>query len=84
MLRNVKQASSKWVNENRLSSRHFAWQEGYGAFSYSLSQLPRVIKYIENQQEHHRKQGFREEYKRFLEAFEVIYDEKYIFHDPED
>ena len=57
----------------------FSWQEGYGAFSYSKSQIPRVIKYIENQQQHHTKQTFIEEYKNILNAFEMEYDERYIF-----
>lgn len=54
-------------------------QEGFGAFSYSKNQLPRVIKYIQNQQEHHRTRTFREEYLALLEAHEVDYEERYIF-----
>ncbi len=61
----------------------FEWQSGYGAFSYTKSQLPDLIRYIENQKEHHRKRTFLEEYKLFLEKFEVDYDERYIFQDPE-
>ena len=57
----------------------FHWQEGYGAFSYSKSQIDNVVKYILNQKEHHQKKSFREEYLEFLEKFEVDYDEKYLF-----
>ena len=57
--------------------------QGYGALSYAKSQLPDVIRYIENQQEHHKKITFLEAYKLFLEKFEVEYDERYIFHEPE-
>lgn len=61
----------------------FEWQEGYGAFSYSKSKVPEVIAYIQNQEIHHREQTFLEEYKTFLERFEVDYDERYIFKAPE-
>ena len=59
LMKQVKQDSSKWINQNRLARGKFSWQEGYGAFSYSKSQLPRVIKYIQNQQEHHKTKSFR-------------------------
>jgi len=74
--------SSKWVNENHLSSFRFAWQEGYGAFSYNKSLLPHVIRYIEQQEQHHRKKTFLQEYRQLLDEFEVDYDEKYLFHLP--
>ena len=83
LMQDVKAGSSKWINDNKYCNGRFEWQSGYGAFSYSKSQLPNVIKYIENQKEHHRMQTFLEEYKLFLEKFEVEYDEKYIFHEPE-
>jgi hypothetical protein len=57
----------------------FAWQEGFGAFSYSRSQLATVIRYIKNQQQHHAKKSFREEYVELLEKFNVDYDQRYIF-----
>jgi len=79
LMKQVKQDSSKWINQNRLASGKFSWQEGYGAFSYSKSQLPRVIKYIQNQEEHHRKHSFREEYLALLDTHGVDYDERYIF-----
>jgi len=57
----------------------FQWQEGYGGFSYSRSQLDDVIKYIDNQEEHHKKFSFREEYLKLLQKFDVDYDDKYLF-----
>ena len=83
LMQDVKAGSSKWINDNKYCNCRFEWQEGYGAFSYSKSQLPDVIRYIENQKEHHRKKTFLDEYKSFLEKFEVAYDERYIFHAPE-
>jgi len=62
-----------------LAKGKFSWQESYGAFSYSKPQLPRVIKYIQNQQKHHRKRTFREEYIALLEAHGIDYDAQYIF-----
>lgn len=75
----VKRDSSKWINENKLVRGKFSWQEGFGAFSYSHSHLQNVIEYIKNQEEHHRELTFLEEYKTFLEKFEIEFDEKYIF-----
>ena len=57
----------------------FSWQDGYGVFSYSKSQIDRVVKYILNQPEHHKKQVFREEYLSFLNKFTIDYDPKYLF-----
>lgn len=79
LMKDVKQGSSLWINENRLTGEHFEWQEGYGAFSHSKSQIDRVIHYIQNQEEHHKKKTFREEYLDLLQKFEIEYDEKYIF-----
>ncbi|UQD57521.1 IS200/IS605 family transposase [Flavobacterium sp. K5-23] len=79
LMKDVKQSSSKWINENKLTSRHFEWQEGYGAFSHSKSQINQVINYIQNQELHHKKKTFIEEYIDFLEKFEIDYDEKFIF-----
>ncbi|MNL48124.1 Transposase IS200 like protein [compost metagenome] len=78
-MKNIKQDSSKWINTNKFSKRHFEWQEGYGAFSYSKSQLNAVVNYIQSQELHHKKKTFREEYINFLEKFEVDYDEKFTF-----
>jgi len=79
LMKTIKQNSSKWINQNKFTNTHFEWQEGYGAFSYSKSQLKAVIRYIENQESHHKKQSFREEFVDFLEKSEVDYDEKFIF-----
>lgn len=83
LVQNVKTESSKWINDNRFCPQHFAWQEGYGAFSYSKSHVPDVIRYIQNQEIHHLKQSFIDEYLKLLKAFEVQFDEKYIFKDVE-
>jgi len=61
----------------------FSWQEGYGAFSFSKSQIPNVIDYIENQDIHHAKRNFTEEYKKILNDFGIEYDQRYIFHEIE-
>ncbi len=77
--RDIKASSSKLINEKKWFSGKFNWQDGYGAFTYSKSQLNNVIKYILNQPDHHRKKTFKEEYLSFLKAFEIEYDEKYLF-----
>jgi len=79
LMKDVKQGSSLWINENKLAKCHFEWQEGFGAFSYSKSQLPNVIGYIKNQEQHHKIKSFREEYFDILEKFEVEYNEKFVF-----
>lgn len=79
LVRDIKAGSSKFINESKWINGKFNWQEGYGAFSYSKSHLDNVIKYILKQEEHHKKQTFKEEYYSFLEKFEIEYDEKYLF-----
>jgi REP element-mobilizing transposase RayT len=79
IMRMVKASSSKWINDNKKVKGKFSWQEGYGAFSYSRSQRNDVIKYIMNQEEHHRVKTFQEEYLGMLKDFEVEYDDKYMF-----
>jgi putative transposase len=79
LIRDVKAGSSKFINEKRWMMGRFSWQEGFGAFSYSRSQLGTVIRYIENQQKHHAKKSFRDEYVELLEKFGVEYDRRYIF-----
>jgi putative transposase len=79
LLQDIKGNSSTWINKRKLVRGKFEWQEGYGIFSYGKSQIKEVIKYIENQEEHHRNRTFRDEYLAFLEKFEVEYDEKYTF-----
>ncbi len=83
LMQDVKASSSKWINENKLTKHRFEWQSGYGAFSYSKSQVADVIAYIQRQKEHHRKRTFLEEYKLFLENFQVEYNEQFIFKIPE-
>lgn len=78
-MQNVKGSSSKWINEKKFLKGKFEWQEGYGAFSYSKTDLKNVIAYIMNQEEHHLKRSFRDEYLDLLKEFEVEFDEKYIF-----
>ena len=75
----IKRSSSLWINENRLVSGKFSWQEGFGAFSYGESQISDIAAYIENQKQHHHKKTFHEEYMKLLELFEIEFDEKYIF-----
>jgi len=75
----VKANSSKWVNEQQFVKGKFEWQPGYGAFSYSKSQRDTVIKYIMNQEEHHKTKSFKEEYLKMLADFEIAYEEKYLF-----
>ena len=79
LVRDIKSGSSKFINDSKWINGKFHWQEGYGGFSYSKSQIDNVIKYILNQEEHHKKQTFKEEYHSFLEKFEIKYDEKYLF-----
>jgi putative transposase len=77
----VKGRSSKWINDNKLTSSRFEWQPGFGAFSYSRSHVNNVYKYIQNQEEHHKKTSFKKEYLDLLQKFEVEYDEKYLFEE---
>ena len=83
LLQDVKGDSSKWINKRGLVKGKFSWQAGYGAFSYSSSQIDEVVKYIKNQKQHHKKKTFREEYIEFLEQFHVPYDDRYILKDIE-
>jgi REP element-mobilizing transposase RayT len=82
LLEAVKGSSSKWINENHFAKGKFNWQKGFGAFSYSRSQLPRLIKYVSNQKEHHKRKSFLDEYIEILNKFEVDYNPIYIFHNP--
>lgn len=79
LMQDVKGNSSKWINEKKFLKSKFEWQEGYGAFSYSKSQVNNVIDYIKNQETHHKTKSFKEEYIEFLKIFEIDFDEKYIF-----
>ena len=78
-IRVVKTNSSKWIHETYESLQTFSWQEGYSAFSVSYSGMDKVIQYIENQQEHHKKLSFEEELVRLLEKHHIDYDPRYVF-----
>ena len=79
LVRIIKSESTKFINDNNLTQSKFYWQEGFGAFSYSKSQIRNVIDYILNQPEHHRTKRFKEEYIDFLNKFEIEYNDKYLF-----
>jgi putative transposase len=79
LVRIVKSKSSKFINENNWTPGKFGWQKGYGAFSYSYSQIPEIIKYIETQEEEHNKKSFKDEYIELLNKFNIGYDENYLF-----
>ena len=81
LLQDIKGSSSKWINERAFVKGRFNWQEGYGAFSYSHSQIGNVVKYIENQEKHHKHKTFKEEYEGFLRKFDIWFDDKYILKD---
>lgn len=79
LVRDIKTSATKFIKEKRWVQGIFEWQAGYGAFSYSKSQLDNVIQYILNQPNHHKKKSFREEYLDFLQKFEIDYKEEYLF-----
>jgi putative transposase len=79
LMRIVKINSSKWINERRFVKGKFQWQDGYGAFSHSRSHRDKVIKYVMNQELHHKTITFRNEYLTLLENFGVTFDMKYVF-----
>ena len=83
LIQNVKTESSKWIKDQKFCSFPFAWQEGYGAFSYSKSQIPAVVGYVKNQEIHHQKETFLDEYRRLLTLFDIEWDERYIFKELE-
>ena len=76
----LKRGSSLFINKENLCRGKFAWQEGYGAFSYSRSHIEEVYQYIESQEEHHKKNSFREEYTKLLKLFGVEFEDKYLFN----
>ena len=84
LVQKVKADSTNFINRKRWVLGRFSWQEGFGAFSYGHSQLGSIIRYIENQEKHHAKTSFRQEYLSFLKRFEVSYDPKYLFDFPDD
>ncbi len=83
LLQKIKGSSSEWINDQRLTKRRFEWQQGYGAFSYCKSEVEKVIAYIRNQEVHHQKLSFLQEYRLFLEEFEIEYDERFLFKELE-
>jgi REP element-mobilizing transposase RayT len=84
LVREVKKGSTNFINDNRWVKGRFNWQEGFGGFSYARSSLDAVIRYIQNQDRHHAKQSFREEYMRLLRKFDVAFDERYVFGFPDE
>jgi len=79
LVRDIKNNSSNFINEQKFIKGKFSWQEGYGAFSYGHSQIDTVYQYVANQEEHHKMRTFKEEYIDFLQKFEIEYNEKYLF-----
>ena len=82
LVQNVKTESSKWVKAQKFCKGSFGWKDGYGAFSYLKSHVPDVIRYVQNQEMHHTKETFLNDYRYMLNLFEIEYDEKYIFKEP--
>jgi len=81
VMQNAKAKSSKWINESNLLERKFNWQDGFGAFSYSHSAIENVFRYIQNQEAHHKKEKFLDEYIGLLKQHEIEYDERFIFQE---
>lgn len=82
LIREIKSRSSRWINENHHTVGRFEWQRGYGAFSYSQSAIVNVVKYVENQEEHHRHRSFREEFEEFLKKYDLVSDPRDLPQDP--
>ena len=81
LMKTVKAKSSKYINDHNLTKARFEWQEGYGVFSYRQRDVDMIYKYVRNQEEHHQKQTFRNEYLELLNEFEIEYDDQYIFQE---
>ena len=79
LVREIKKSSNSFINEKQFTNVSFDWQEGFGAFSYSFSQIDTVVNYIKNQKSHHQTKSFKEEYLEFLDKFEIEYKEEYLF-----
>jgi putative transposase len=79
LVRDIKNGSSNFINRQGWVSGRFCWQEGFGAFSYGHSQISAVVRYIQNQVQHHARNSFRDEYLRFLKKFEIEHEERFIF-----
>jgi putative transposase len=83
LVQNVKTETTKWIKENNFCKSAFAWQEGYGCISYLKSKVPTIINYIQNQETHHAKETFLQEFKSILQSLEIEFDEQYFFKDME-
>ncbi|RYE35750.1 MAG: IS200/IS605 family transposase [Sphingobacteriaceae bacterium] len=81
LMKTVKAKSSKYINDHALTQERFEWQEGYGVFSYGQSGVDAVYHYIQNQEEHHKKQSFKDEYLNFLKKYRIAYDDRYLFQE---
>jgi hypothetical protein len=81
-MKSVKAKSSKYVNDNNLTHHRFEWQIGFGVFSYRQRDVEMMYKYIQNQEEHHKKKSFNDEYTELLIEFQIQFDNRYIFEDP--
>jgi hypothetical protein len=79
LVQQIKQDSSQWIKSKGAQYTEFAWQAGYGAFSIGQSQLDDLIRYILNQREHHARESFQDEFRRLLDRYEVVYDERYVW-----
>ena len=80
LVRDIKNNTSNFINSQKFVQGKFSWQEGFGSFSYAHSQIEQVYQYILNQEEHHHKKTFKEEYLDFLKKYEIAYEEKYLFN----
>ena len=83
LVQHIKRDSSEWINKSDFCNKKFAWQSGYGAFSYRKSDVPQIIEYINNQEMHHQKKSFLNEYENLLTEFEMEYNPFYLFKSPE-
>jgi REP element-mobilizing transposase RayT len=79
LVQEIKADSTNFINKKRVIRGRFSWQEGYGAFSYGHSQLDTIIRYIQNQEKHHSRRSFKNEYLTLLRKFDIAFDEKYVF-----
>ena len=82
LMKEIKANSSEWINRNKYQKGKFRWQEGFAAFSYSKRDVSSVIEYIKNQKEHHKTTRFSEEYRKFLDENDIVFDERYLLTDP--
>jgi REP element-mobilizing transposase RayT len=79
LVEEIKTSSNKWINDNKLSRYKFEWQKGYGAFTHSHSQIDAIIKYVLNQEQHHQRRTFKEEYLEILKKNDIKYNDDYLF-----